>query len=529
MKLDFIRIGSFKNLQDFSFDFVESDSGLVTVLLGQNGSGKSNLLEAIVIIFRDLFLGSETKFLYDLRYTLDNGRTKVSVSNRPDESPRQRFTFKVIREGEEISVSRTALKEGEGHRWLPHHVFAYYSGPSDRLEEHFREHQRRFYRDLLDGKDRPFRPLFYARPVHSQFVLLAFFTSDDPKPREFLEKHLGIVDLESALFVLEKPGWANNPKLRASSDNRFWGARGVVAGFLSKLYASSLAPMRMKGQGEVEGLDRPRATELLYLFVRNKAALKHLVSKDKPTSEFFKELESTYISKLIQQVRIRVKVRNCDGSLTFRELSEGEQQLLSVVGLLRFTKETEALFLLDEPDTHLNPAWGMKYLEILNDIAEPGSDSQVLMATHDPLALTSLQRNQVVVMERDETSGRVSAFRPDVDPRGLGVVGILRSAMFGLRTTLDLPTQGKLDRRFELVGRGDARNEAENLELRQLSDELAASGFAHEFRDSTYDRFAKALGRVRYAEKPTLSRQEIRELDREAEQVVQQLLAEEQI
>ena len=99
--------------------------------------------------------------------------------------------------------------------------------------------------------------------------------------------------------------------------------------------------------------------------------------------------------------------------------------------------------------------------------------------------------------------------------------------MFGLRTTLDLPTQGKLDRRFELVGKGDARNEAENLELRQLSDELAASGFAHEFRDATYDRFAKALGRVRYAEKPTLSRQEIRELDREAEQVVQQLLAEE--
>ena len=27
-----------------------------------------------------------------------------------------------------------------------------------------------------------------------------------------------------------------------------------------------------------------------------------------------------------------------------------------VLGLLRFTKEDEALFLLDEPDTHLNPA-----------------------------------------------------------------------------------------------------------------------------------------------------------------------------
>lgn len=527
MKLDFIHIGSFKNLQDFSFDFDESDSGLVTVVLGPNGSGKSNLLEALVVIFRDLFLGTETDFVFDLRYTLDSGSTKVSVSNRPDESPRHRFTFKVAKDGEEILVSRTAFREGDGHRWLPHHVFAYYSGPSDRLEEHFREHQRRFYRDLLEGRERPFRPLFYARPVHSQFVLLAFFTSDDAKPREFLKKHLGIVDLESALFVLEKPDWAKNPKLEAIRDKRFWGARGVVAGFLDKLYKASLAPMRMKGHREVEGLDRPKQTELLYLFVRNKEALKQLLSEAKPTSEFFKELESTYISKLIQQVRIRVRVKNCDGSLTFRELSEGEQQLLSVVGLLRFTKEKEAMFLLDEPDTHLNPAWGMKYLEILNDIADPGNDGQVLMATHDPLVLTSLKRNQVIVMERNETSGRVEAFRPDIDPQGLGVVGILRSSMFGLRTTLDLPTQHKLDRRFELVAKDAARTEAENVELRELSDELGAAGFAHEFRDSNYDRFAKAVGRVRHADKPVLSRQEISELDREAEEVVQQLLTEE--
>ena len=67
-------------------------------------------------------------------------------------------------------------------------------------------------------------------------------------------------------------------------------------------------------------------------------------------------------------MRIRVKVRNADGSLTFRDLSEGEQQLLMVLGLLRFTKEDEALFLLDEPDTHLNPAWGIQYLEFLKKV-----------------------------------------------------------------------------------------------------------------------------------------------------------------
>jgi ABC-type multidrug transport system ATPase subunit len=424
--------------------------------------------------------------------------------------------------GKEESVTRSQLRTGEAHRWLPRHVFAYYSGPSDRLEQHFREHQRRFYRDLLDGKEQPFRPLFFARPVHSQFVLLAFVTSDDAAPREFLEQHLGILDLDSALFVLERPPWAKKQHV-LTGDKRFWGARGVVAGFLDRLYAHSLAPLKLRGKAEAKGIERPKATEFLYLYIPDKAALQSLVPVGRRASEFFKELESTYISDLIQQLRVRVKVRNCDGSLTFRELSEGEQQLLTVVGLLRFTKEAESLFLLDEPDTHLNPAWGMKYLQILTEIAEPGNDSQVLMATHDPLVLAGLKRNQVVVMERDEKTGKVDAFRPEADPQGLGVVGILRSAMFGLRTTLDLPTQSKLDKRFDLVAKGENRTPQENEELRELSDDLSAAGFANEFRDANYDRFAKAVGRVRFSDKSILSRTEIQELDAEAEAVVRRL------
>jgi len=527
MKLDYIRLDAFKNLHNFSFDFDEAGSGLVTVLLGRNGSGKSNLLEALVIIFRDLYLGKVTAFGYELRYTLDGGRTCVSIESRPLEETSHRFVCSVTDEHGDKSISRSELRKVSERRLLPHHIFAYYSGPSDRLEEHFREHQRRFYRELLEGKEQPFRPLFYARPVHSQFVLLAFFTSGDPKIHQFLEEHLGILGLESALFVMQRPRWAKAKQKDNLGDGRFWGARGVVSGFLDRLFSNSLAPLRLPGKTLIKGFERTRSTEVLYLYIRDSASLRGLAPIDQPATEFFKELESTYISDLIQQVRIRVRVRNCDGSLTFRELSEGEQQLLTVVGLLRFTKETESLFLLDEPDTHLNPGWGMKYLGILNEIAEPGNDSQVLMATHDPLVLAGLKRSEVIVMERNETEGRVEAFRPDVDPQGLGVVGILRSAMFGLSTTLDLPTQGKLDRRFELVAKDEARTEAEDDELKRLSDELADSGFAHEFRDANFDRFAKAIGRVRHSSKATLTKAEILDLDREAEDVVRKILAEE--
>jgi predicted ATPase len=522
MKLDYIQIDAFKNLLKFSFDFDEKQAGLVTVLLGRNGSGKSNLLEALVIIFRDLYLGQESEFGYELRYTLQKGNRHVTVVNRPLKTGKDRFSFLVKEGDQQHRISRTDLRDGTGHQWLPRHIFAYYSGPSDRLEQHFRKHQKIFDEELRKGKDRPLRPLFYARPVHSQFVLLSFFNSDDAKVKAFLAEHLLIEALESALFVLHEPDWAG----RDDGDPRFWGAYGVVATFLDRLFECALAPMRLSPHNDTPPDRKKRGTQLLYLYLRDRDALRKLAPPDLEPSEFFKQLESTYIATLIQQLRIRVRVKNCDGSLTFRELSEGEQQLLTVVGLLRFTKETDSLFLLDEPDTHLNPAWGMKYLETLSKIAEPGSDSQVLMATHDPLVLAALKRNEVVIMERNEHTSEVNAFRPQIDPQGLGVVGILRSAMFGLRTTLDLPTQERLDRRFELVAKDAQRTPEENTELQRLSEELAAAGFAHEFRDAMYDRYAKALGRVRDKNKATLNRQEIQDLEQEAEQVIARLQAE---
>lgn len=519
MKLDYLWIENFKNLQDLKADFDENPNELFTVLLGQNGSGKSNLLEALVVIFRDLFRGAQTDFSYDLRYVLNRGSTKVSVRNRPSEqSPQARFSFTVTNtDGAKREIHRDDLKDADGRAWLPRHIFAYYSGPSDRLEEHFRPQQKQFYRDLLKGKESPFRPMFYARPVHSNFVLLAFFTKEDEVVRAFLRDTLRIEALESVLFVLRKPSWKGLP----AGDARFWRAAGTVQRFLSRLWDISLAPMRVPGTIP-EGFDRPKKTQFLYMHLRDIECLRALAEQFETPADFFKQLESTYISNLIHETRIRVKVRECDGSLTFRELSEGEQQLLTVVGLLRFTKEQESLFLLDEPDTHLNPVWGMQYLQTLERIADTGKDSQIIIATHDPLMISSLRKQQVLILERDGTTGKIGSQHPEIDPRGMGISGILKSSMFGLRTTLDLPTQAKLDERFELAAK-TSRSEKEEVRFKELSEELADDGFAQDFRDDNYQRYAAAMAKVRAAGRLFLTRDEIRQLDQEALAVVKQL------
>ena len=152
-------------------------------------------------------------------------------------------------------------------------------------------------------------------------------------------------------------------------------------------------------------------------------------------------------------MRIRVRVRDCTGALTFKELSEGEQQLLTVLGLLRFTREDDALFLLDEPDTHLNPMWSLHYLELLRDVVGEQKTSQIIMTTHDPLTVAGLTRNDVRVLIRDQATGGIVAEIPEHDPKGMGVRGILTSELFGLRSDLDLATLKLLDEKRDLANK----------------------------------------------------------------------------
>ena len=67
MRIDRLKVKDFKNLKDFKIDIDESQ--LTSVFIGCNGAGKSNLLEAVVIIFRDLDLNAVTKeFSYEIIY-----------------------------------------------------------------------------------------------------------------------------------------------------------------------------------------------------------------------------------------------------------------------------------------------------------------------------------------------------------------------------------------------------------------------------------------------------------------------------
>ncbi|MFN0157712.1 MAG: AAA family ATPase [Bacteroidota bacterium] len=499
MRIDKVYIRKFKNLREFSIDLNEGE--MKTVLLGQNATGKTNFLEALVLIFKYLDLEKEPPKNLGLEYRIEyfcrDYKVKVEFLDGS-------YLFMAWKKGKLHGVDtwirefvRTLTKQmffKNKDKYLPKYVFTYYSGISNRLKDHFDEHQRKFYEKIIrpDFKKHnidKLRRLFYVQLVHSHFVLLAYysFESDRSKSIKFLKDVLGIEDLESILFVLRKPRW------KGRGDSRFFGADGLVRKFLAELWDLSIAPIYSNERVSVDFRGDKTQTKL-FLFIKNRECLKKLTDYYDTNTEFFKALESTYISDLIDEVRVKVKKKFVDGGVTFKELSEGEQQLLTVLGLLKFTKDEESLILLDEPDTHLNPIWKWRYLEFLDEVVQNEKNTQVILNTHDPLVIGGLTKEQVRIFRSDEM-GKIVAEEPDVDPRGLGVEGVLTSELFGLPTALDENTQQKLDKRNELLSKqqkGELTG-AEKKVLSELFDELDALGFNSTFRDPLYQKFIVAF------------------------------------
>ncbi len=502
MRIDWLWLDEYKNLKNLTIDF--SQDHLITVLIGRNGTGKSNVLEALTVIFRDLLMAERLPSLkYRIAYEIQDRWVFIDA----DSERKDVYRAKTIKKSDQpepypvdaafddlegTPINASALK-GESSEHLPRFLFGYYSGESERMKDVFRAYLKNYDDKLIANKDPGLKRMFFAEPVHSNFVLLSFIVNNKEKTDRFLQEQLGLEEggIESVLFVLKQPYWYN--KNVSGGDSRFWNSKGIVRDFLAKLYEISLAPIRIKRR-ETYDVRRSRTVEYLYLFAKDIDALREL-AKDKTSAEFFRDLESTHVSDLIDEVRIRVKLKKNDGSVTFRELSEGEQQLLTVLGLLQFTSAEESLFLLDEPDTHLNPRWSVDYIQHIKDFLKDDHDnnqsSHVLLATHNPIAVAELKKEQVQILYRNEEDLEVTAREPVLDPIGMGYAGVITSDLFGLNAALDTQTQRKLEEQRKLSVKQDLTNE-EKSRLKELSAELEKLGFRHQMRDPVFSEYLSA-------------------------------------
>lgn len=559
MRLLRVYIDGYRNLKNVIVDF-DKDS-LTTVVIGENGSGKSNLIEAIVEVFRAYDLGEQSriKFSYELCYRLIG--YDVRLTNRQDvaeEVPDCFYSPEPPIEGGKIQLNLRKLVDSRSVRirsvHLPDLIFGYYSGNGRKLERLFDDHQSRYYGVI--NKEHPeaeyesarvARRLFYCRSIHGTLGLLAYLAKPgkDVDAKALLTQKLGITGFHSALAHFKEPSWFNHSnwqKGRASSQEQagrgrrtydklseqawdIWGARGPAGTCARALRDTAFHPLTVAGKVVDDYRHKPRTEAQLACFVRNGAALQSIAAKFETDQDMFAALEAADISDLFREVVVWVTRKNDEsGDISFSDLSDGERQLLMVLGLIRVSRGKEALFLLDEPDTHLNPAWQLTYLDLIREWTEVAADEdkcQIIMTTHNPLTIAALEAKEVRVMSSDE-DGKISVAPPRIDPKGLGFAGVLTD-VFGLSSSLDKPTQEKIDRRNELA-REEVLTPAMAKEFAEIKDELRHLGFLYEERDKLYSEFLKQLDRVELADIDPLTPEELRAREEESREIVERLL-----
>ena len=152
-------------------------------------------------------------------------------------------------------------------------------------------------------------------------------------------------------------------------------------------------------------------------------------------------------------------------------------------------------------------------------------NSHIVLATHDPVVLSTLKKEQIQVMKRDESSMQVYAKPPSHDPKGLGVTGVLMSDMFGLRSDLDGETLANLDEHAQLLASDDLSDQEEQR-FEELKDILSHSGFMHAYSDPYFNAFVKEwvlLGYSKKYSKPFLSDNDRASMKEAAKQIMKKL------
>lgn len=515
MRLDRVWIDGWRNLRDVSVDFDEAR--LTTVLIGQNGTGKSNFLEAITYVFRNADLGGEPPpFSFELVYRIDNHA--VVLAGRNGE-----WSFTV----DDALISRSEFQKRKD-KLFPDLVFGYYSGGNNRLEALFDTHQRRYYAKLIreDGLSETRtsiedRRLFYCRPIHGVLALLSFFAFPNKEICALLEELMGIRQFHSGLIVFREPWFAKSRRGKSAAAN-FWGAKGRPGSCAQLLQSAAFFPFAQTVRQVDDYREKGSEEEQYYVYLRNSDKLGEIARHYKDDLELFEALESVDISDLIRWVQVWITRRDdTTGEISFGDLSDGERQLLMVLGLIRLSRGKRALFLLDEPDTHLNPEWQHRYLDLIRTWAEADVDRcQFLIATHHPLTIAALEKEEVRVMYQSE-DGQVRAKAPFIDPKGLGFSGVLTD-VFGMASTLDRPTQDLIDERNALA-RLEKLSKAQSKKLEEINARLRRIGLLYEEKDNLYSLFLRKLDEAEFAADGPLTPDQLENREEAAREIIAEL------
>ena len=469
MKLEYLHIAGYKNLIETTLFFETSE--IPITLIGNNGTGKSNLIEALLHIFVGLYYGKPPEFDFHIRYTAHNKNVELRHSIQDN-----MLTYTVDGNPWSHKQFYRRIRSPQQMPPFPSEVFTYYSGTCNRVENIIKKYNRNYLRKLKQQSDDLERQFVFSDISQAEWILLGLIAHK----HQTLLQELGIDDVHGLKLTLQPP----ETYVRDRDDPVYWGTKGGVREFLADLDNAAL------DQYEPFSITSTRSDRETRVYRISKEQLEKI-------GAVLERRGANLYSMLQALARLQILVANefdiiHQGTRTpyrTESLSEGEKQLLCVIGGLTLAQHNECLVLLDEPDTHLNPAWSWRYESLLKQAltSKQQATSATIIATHDPIMISGQVKEQVFIARKAED--RLVYESPVRHPRGQGVANILVSEYFGLPSSLDENTQNLLNERLRLAYKEEPLIEEESFRLKEINDQLEILGLSISFRDPAYKEF----------------------------------------
>ena len=385
MKIKELWIEDYRLLKDFNITLDEQ----LIVLIGQNGSGKSTLLEFVANIFYDLYehfglrKGTKPEYDFKLRYEIEYSANKYEIYITANKKTKEYYEINIKRNDEKYKkYSKIEIKkefaqgdedDTKGYKTLlPQNVVMYYSGISKSLENKFKSFQNEhFILKSLDGSINIEQPFFYFLDENFSTLLIGLLSYQFGNIPKSLNDQFKIDSFESIKITIRKPSWA---KSKAKAED-FWGAKGDLATFLMRMLTV------------LNSVERDITENSISFNFTTQEQLQGVWEFYGEEKSFFEYLTTLQANDLIENIEIMI---NKDGKIiSDNNLSEGEKQLLTILGLKELLSTENTLFLLDEPDTYLHPKWQRDFVQ---ELLEFDTNAQFIMTTHSPLILGYLKK-----------------------------------------------------------------------------------------------------------------------------------------
>lgn len=346
MRLEKLHIKNrFKNLNDFVLDFSSKDG--ITVLIGNNGSGKSNILEAISGIFAGLYdRRFNPTFSYELVYKKDTYKVEIKFDNEAGS-----YEFKINDVTDNLKPEH-----------LPSQVISSYSGEESRLWEKYYWPFYEEYIKAIRGATLPNTNLVYINKYYWNIALLTLHFYDFTvftDVSDFCKNTLNITTFNHVKFTFD-----------IAKLNDFLKNPNPVTNFVMALNPTKEATIQID----------------LATFKDRLSYLSEI--------EVFRYLTASFMpkdDKIITKIEI-----NYNTNLDAECLSEGEKKLLLIMLILELVGDENSLILLDEPDSHIH----LSRKEEIQKLLSRYSNRENIITTHSPTLTHNFDLKHITMLTK---------------------------------------------------------------------------------------------------------------------------------